>query len=316
MIGRVFGFATLLFGWALVAGAGAAVWLHFYESKGKFALWLTSAVPFAVFAVIVALAIGLVARRWFLTAGALIVGVALVYTQGPLWVAQTPPSGEPVTVMSSNLELGGGDIDELAGLVAAEQPDILSIQEVTPEALARIRASTIATDLPHEFAVPGNSASGTAILSKTPLTDQSTVDNTMFENLHARTDVRGAPGTAVVAVHPAAPVPETWHWLRDMDILQRYLHALPDGPVIAVGDYNATWDQVRLRHMLTDGYGDAAEQAGAGFLPTYPTDRLGGNRPVIGIDHVIARGFVASDVKSVYLSGTDHRVLVVSLVAS
>ena len=42
--------------------------------------------------------------------------------------------------------------------------------------------------------------------------------------------------------------------------------------VIAGGDFNATVDHAQFRHLLSGGYRDAAEQAGAGFVPTYPTD--------------------------------------------
>ena len=61
----------------------------------------------------------------------------------------------------------------------------------------------------------------------------------------------------------------------------------------------------QFRRLLTHGYADAARQAGAGYLASYPTDRWYG--PVIGIDHVLVRSAAATSVRTVDLPGSDHR---------
>jgi endonuclease/exonuclease/phosphatase family metal-dependent hydrolase len=83
-----------------------------------------------------------------------------------------------------------------------------------------------------------------------------------------------------------------------------------DGAVLAAGDFNSTNDIREFRGMLTDGYRDAAEQAGAPFAPTYPADRF---TPVIAIDHVLTRNATGTGVQTVRVPGTDHMALIVDV---
>ena len=164
--------------------------------------------------------------------------------------------------------------------------------------------------------VPFAAAAGSALLSRTPLRDRDIIDDTAFKNLRGVTDLPGARATRVLAIHPAAPTGDGRDWVHDTDTIKAYLHELGDGPVIAAGDYNATWDQARFRGFLRHGFADAGEQSGSGFLPTYPTNGRLGNRPVVAIDHVVIKGFVATSVRTHFVKGSDHRAIVVKLVAA
>ena len=86
------------------------------------------------------------------------------------------------------------------------------------------------------------------------------------------------------------------------------------GPVIVAGDFNATRDQRPFRDLEALGFVDAADQAGAGFVPTFPDGRL--PMPVVAIDHVMVRDsrLSAVSVTSVVVPGADHRALVVTYV--
>ncbi|WP_232017108.1 endonuclease/exonuclease/phosphatase family protein [Gordonia insulae] len=315
-MGRFLRFLAVFVGCALLAGAGVAIWLHHHDSQGEIALYLTTAVPFAVIAGALAVVIFAATRRWILLALSVVVTLGVVYTQIPLWRAQAAPAGQPITIVSANILFGGADIDALARQVADADADLLSVQEVTPEALARLRAGSIARQLPYEYAVPGPVSAGTALFSRTPLRGQTQVDGTVLRNLEAQTDLAGAAGTRVLALHPGAPLRgRSQVWKDDIDSIRDHLSGLPPGPAIAAGDFNATWDQARYRALLQNGFADATDQAGAGFVATWPTDRPGG-APVIAIDHVITRGFVATSIRTFDLPGSDHRGVVVSLVAS
>ena len=83
------------------------------------------------------------------------------------------------------------------------------------------------------------------------------------------------------------------------------------GAVIVGGDYNSTPDARQFRDLLTDGYRDAVEQAGAGFAPTFPSDIW--YPPVITIDHVVIRRAAATSVRTVDVKGSDHRALLVTV---
>ncbi|MGV9482059.1 endonuclease/exonuclease/phosphatase family protein [Gordonia aichiensis] len=313
---RVLVFVLLGVGWAMMVAAGIAVWLHYFRSRGEVTIFLTSAVPFAIIPAVLAVIVFVALRRWLTLPLAIAALVALCITQVPLWVSQTPPAGERFTVLTANLMVGGGDVDQIAEVVERERVDLVSLQEVTPEALDRLQA-TVGRQLTYSYAVPGPFAQGTAIFSRSPLTDQAEIDeNTVLHNLRARTDLPGARDTQVFAVHPGAPLRgKTDIWVRDMDLLRTRLEAIPSGRAIVAGDFNATWDQVRYRDFLQHGFADTVDQSGAGFVPTYPTDKWGG-RPFLALDHVVVRGFVASKVDTFDLGGSDHRAVVVSLVAS
>jgi endonuclease/exonuclease/phosphatase (EEP) superfamily protein YafD len=82
--------------------------------------------------------------------------------------------------------------------------------------------------------------------------------------------------------------------------------------VVVAGDFNATVDHAQFRDLLDHGYADAAESSGAGYLPTYPTDRWYG--PLIGIDHVLFRGMQADSADTYDLPGSDHRAVLARLV--
>ncbi|MET9202117.1 endonuclease/exonuclease/phosphatase family protein [Gordonia sp. NPDC003585] len=307
--------ALLVVGWVLLAVVCVAVWLHYYPVRSGFTIRMTSRVPLAVVPAAGALLIFVLLRRWFMLGFAVIATVALVWTQLPLWIGENPPPGERFTVVTANLRLGQADLDTLADLVERSDADLLSMQEVTPEALARIRTSSIARELPHEFAIPVPQSGGTALFSKRPLVDPAPVPNTADRNLSARTDLPGAPGARVLAIHPRAPLGgQIDSWQRDLSTIGAYLRALPDERVVAAGDFNSTWDSPRFRDLLTEGYADSVEQVGGGFLPTFPANR--GVHPWITLDHVVTRGFAAASVNTYDIPGSDHRAVVVSLVAS
>ena len=96
--------------------------------------------------------------------------------------------------------------------------------------------------------------------------------------------------------------------------LYRLLGRLPAGPVIVPGDFNATVDHAQFRDLLGGGFDEGALDSGAGYLPTYPTDRW--YPPLLGIDHVLSRGLWAESARTYDLPGSDHRALLVRLAAS
>ncbi|MEO9327531.1 endonuclease/exonuclease/phosphatase family protein [Gordonia aurantiaca] len=309
--------STYIVGLAMTAGVLLAVWLHFYPSRGNVALYVTSGVQFALIPALLAIVVFAGLKRWIMLVVACVAGAALVYTQVPLLIPADAPEGERFRVVSSNLLFGGGDIGTLEKIVADADADLVSLQEVTPEALRRIRGGTIPKQLPYEFAEPQAFATGSALFSRKPLTDTSVVPDTALRNLKARTDLPGAPGTQVFAIHPAAPLwSDKDHWFHDMGVLADEFANLPAGRVLAIGDYNSTWNHATYRKLLTNGLVDGADLAGAGYLPTYPTDKKIGNRPLVAIDRIIVRGFVTTSMDTHHLPGSDHRALVVTLVAS
>ena len=71
-----------------------------------------------------------------------------------------------------------------------------------------------------------------------------------------------------------------------------------------------------MRQVLDAGVSDAAEQAGSGWQPTWPSsDRKKWLRPLITIDHVLtSKEYVATRTQSVEVPGSDHYAVVADLV--
>ncbi len=317
-MGKAFRVGGLVVGAVLLAAGALALGLHYYPSTGNLTIYPTSAVPLAVLGTCAAVLVFASMRSWVLAAVSVVVAGGLLVTQLPLWRAAPVPAADAptITVVSSNLLMGAADIGGLARIIAEANPDILSLQEVTPQAWRRVQASPIAVALPNAFAVPGPGSSGTALLTRGPQRDPQRLAGMVLHNLSTQTDLPGAAGTRVLAVHSGAPVPGAGYGelaVKDTGVLRRHLQELPRVRVIAVGDFNATWDHEHYRELLTGGIEDATDQSGAGWLPTYPTDRIGA-RPLVAIDHVISRGFVATSMRTLTLAGADHRVLLVRLV--
>jgi endonuclease/exonuclease/phosphatase family metal-dependent hydrolase len=83
-----------------------------------------------------------------------------------------------------------------------------------------------------------------------------------------------------------------------------------------VGDFNATHDHAPLRAVLDAGVRDAAEEAGSGWQPTWPTKRYGQDwvPPMLSIDRVLASSeFTAERTRTVRIARTDHLALLAEL---
>jgi endonuclease/exonuclease/phosphatase (EEP) superfamily protein YafD len=114
----------------------------------------------------------------------------------------------------------------------------------------------------------------------------------------------------------SAPWPDPIQgWRDDIARLGRALRdiaARTDGPIIAGADLNATSDMREFRALLTGGYRDGAEQAGAGRTRTHPADIA--VPPVFALDHILTRDCTATAVRTLSVAGSDHRALAVDVV--
>ncbi|EGD54693.1 endonuclease/exonuclease/phosphatase family protein [Gordonia neofelifaecis] len=250
-------------------------------------------------------------RAWIGFGVAVVVAAAGVAVQAPLYLADDRSIERPLTVVSANIQLGTGDVDDLAELVRTRDVDVLAVQEITPEAALRIRQTSIAEDLPHDFVRPAALAYGTAVYSRHPLSQTAVLEGFALTTLTAVATVPGHGEVQVFAVHPVPPThPEDW--AEELDRIGAALSSVPSTrSVVALGDFNATTDHVQFRRLLSGGYRDAGEAAGAGWLPTYPTDKR--YPPLVGIDHIVVRGLTATEVSSHEISGADHRAILAEI---
>jgi endonuclease/exonuclease/phosphatase (EEP) superfamily protein YafD len=133
----------------------------------------------------------------------------------------------------------------------------------------------------------------------------------------ARIRVPGVRDDLVFAsMHVIAPHPKLFdQWQLGINsadvVMQRLAGSAGAGSVIVAGDFNSTPDMREYCELLSNGYSDGVEQAGAGVAPTYPAKEP--YPPLITIDHVVTRNATASSVKSVTVPGSDHRGLIATV---
>lgn len=289
--------------------------MHFYPARHPLTIGLAAAVPLLVCVSVIAVLGFALLRKWIGLAFAMFLATVNVVIQVPLFSAdEAQASDASVVVLQTNIELGQGDVDRIAELVETHDVDILAVNELTAEAADAIAQTIVADLLPYSYLQPERRAAGTGVWSRYPITAPRRLDGFMLAALQMSIAMPVGSGTQTVsffALHPPYPL-EPAAWFEELGRIKTTLAAVPPGvPVIAPGDYNATYDVVAYRQLLTDGYRDAGEAAGAGWLPTYPADRFTG--PLFAIDHVVVRDVSATRVATESVPGTDHLALVAEL---
>ncbi len=273
----------------------------------------TSVAPYLMSAALAGTAIFAVLRRWVGVGVASAVFVAAFWTQAPLYLGRAAgDDGNAVTVMQANLLFDGADPAALVAEVRARNITVLTVNELTPATVEALDRAGLDRLLPHRYLRPGRTATGTGIWSSYPLSDTVEYDGFVLNQISATADIPDIGPVAIYAFHPVPPIARPRVWADELSRLHDILERTPaDRPAIVGGDFNATYDHSQFRALLSGRFDDAAEQAGAGHLPTYPTGKW--PVPVVGIDHILTAGACAITTETVDLPGSDHRALVARL---
>ncbi|MEU4810299.1 endonuclease/exonuclease/phosphatase family protein [Nocardia fluminea] len=291
----------------LIGVAGVAV--HFIRWPWEPLVLAASGAPYLMGGAVLGAAGFAATRQWVATGVAVVVACAGIATQVPLYVAQNGGSGRPIMAMQANLLFDGADPGALVDQVRARDIAILTVNELTRASVASLSRAGLDELLPHRYLAPGQTASGTGIWSRFPLSDTVEYDGYVLNQISATAAVPELGPVAIYAVHPVPPVYDTGVWADELARLHEILRRSPtDRPVIVGGDFNATYDHARFRALASGRFADAAVQAGAGHLVTYPTDKA--VPPLVGIDHFLLANARATSVETVALPGADHRALV------
>ncbi|WP_240197775.1 endonuclease/exonuclease/phosphatase family protein [Nonomuraea lactucae] len=290
--------------WAVARVAGL--------ERGSLPTQLMTATPYAAAGSLVPLLIAAIGRKRAATAVALLTTTALGFSVLPRALGGADATaGRPLRVLTINLLFGKADARHVVDLVRRLDPDVLSTQELTTGAVDELDALGLKTLMPHRVLQDEWNASGSGLYSKHPLQPLPELMPQIGHNMPAaRISLPGGKPIEFVDVHPHPPMGPgltTWH---------RALEALPpaseDAVRVLAGDFNASLDHAPLRRVLSRGYKDAADQVGAGLIPTWPANRR--VPPIITIDHVLVdRRVGVKDVNVITVPGTDHRAVFATL---
>jgi len=121
------------------------------------------------------LVLALLSRRILLTLIAVFLVTATLATQVSWYYLGRAPEINPhkdVRVLSSNLRYGRADATAFVGL-AKSSADVITVAELTPEAVTRFTEAGIDDTFPHSLLLPGPGAGGIGLWSRYPLTPLS-----------------------------------------------------------------------------------------------------------------------------------------------
>lgn len=253
-------------------------------------------------------------RHWRAAAVTAAAGLAMVAVLVPRAIPDAQPAADGVElrVLSVNLYVGTANLEYVVELVDRHEPDLLSVQELSPAAYEQLAELGLEERMPHVIAEPAEYAVGTAVYSLHPLERLEDLEpGGIFHQIAAEATLPDGARARFLAVHQAAPVsPERIpHWEADFGELPA-----PEGdvPWILAGDFNATLDHRLMREVLDSGYTDAADATGEGLTATWrPIEGgyLNGlvRPPAVTLDHIVVDDRIAvRHFEVLDKAGSDH----------
>ena len=224
-------------------------------------------------------------------------------------------NGPAFTVAHFNVLASNRRYDPVIRQALASEADLLSFQEVAPhwaeELTQRLRD---AYPYYHVVTDPWDTR-GIAVFSRYPLRNVQTHYWTKSPNITGDIDLTNqvtqneeAGDTLVhfVASHTLSPRSESRYRRRNEQIrhIADYLKSV-EGPVLAIGDYNAVpWNSSIVAMKRQGRVFDSRQN----FTSTYPARLRGGGLPIDYVFH--SEDFTCLDFYAVSASGSDHRGVV------
>ena len=200
--------------------------------------------------------------------------------------APTPAPGQTASlrVACANLEVGNSRCAEILRQIESDQPDLLVLSELWPEAWEELEPGLAAW--PHRLAHPLPGCFGIALLSKLPLAQARVVDlGQKWTPAIVATAEHSSGPIGVLAAHAPPPggAQRSAERNRSLAAIPALLEDLPPRRLV-VGDLNATPWSAPFRQMLAEtGLTDSTR--GAGLQGSWPAWLPGPLR--IPIDHVL-----------------------------
>lgn len=258
-------------------------------------------------------------RRWPMAVVAVVVLIApgwWAVTQFRPWsTAPAAGAGWPrLRILDANVTWTNTRAAGIAREVARDHPDIVALQEVTPQDLAQLTATGVFARYRWRILVPNPRSAGMALWSDRPLHAASEWVDAGHPELRARLDVGGVE-VSLLVVHTFIPIGlPVAQWKQELAGIAAAAGHL-SGPRIVVGDFNATWDMQEFQSILSTGLHDVAVESGDGWKPTWSPRP--GLPAIVTIDHVlVSRRVVPVSYRLGPNPGSEHRSLLVTLAVS
>ena len=228
----------------------------------------------------------------------------------PWYVGEDETSGGvELKLLHANVLSSNTEYDRLLSLLDTEAPDLVMLQEVSPDWLVAL--DELRADYPYSYAEAREGNFGIALFSRVPLKSVSHFDSPPFgyPTIVASLDIDGQV-LHFIGTHPMIPVRGTFYDARNEQLagVARLLGKQAE-PKILVGDLNLSQWDVNYKHLEQQG-GVRNARKGFGILPTWPVFMP---FAMIPIDHVLVSETIS--VTGFYSGpriGSDHLPLIVT----
>lgn len=215
-------------------------------------------------------------------------------------------SGPMLRVLTHNMYFGRADAEVIVARVRQLDVDVLFLQELTEDAVTRLKQAGLDDMLPHSHSDLRGGSRGSGIYSRFPLSEGPAVPLVHMAQPTAVAELPSGHEVELICAHPVTPNfgrKGASRWRADLAVFP------PPGqlPRVLAGDFNATLDHAAFRDILRLGYVDAAAQTGQALTPTWGPP---GKNPWLTLDHVLADRSCAVLGYSVHVvPRTDHRAV-------
>lgn len=228
----------------------------------------------------------------------------------PWYVGEDETSGGvELKLLHANVLSRNTEYDRLISLLDTEAPDLVMLQEVSPDWLVAL--DELRADYPYSYAEAREGNFGIALFSRVPLKSVSHFDSPPFgyPTIVASLDIDGQV-LHFIGTHPMIPVSGTFYDARNEQLAGvAQLLGKQAEPKILVGDLNLTQWDVNYKYLEQHG-GVRNARKGFGILPTWPVFMP---FAMIPIDHVLVSETIS--VTGFYSGpriGSDHLPLIVT----
>jgi endonuclease/exonuclease/phosphatase (EEP) superfamily protein YafD len=263
--------------------------------------------------------VALVGRRWLLAGAALLVVAAQVAFLAPeltaaeplpAWAAHAPT----LTLLDANVYDVNHSLAGYARQIASVRPDLVTLEEATPELVTGLDHSGSMARLPYRFEIKRSDPGAVFIASRYPLTAPHVI--TAYGRPVITEVTIGLPSgpQALWVVHTIAPLPSSFALWKGLLTTIRYeVQARGPAGLLVVGDFNATWGNQGFRQILATGLTDGAAARGKPFEMTWSQTKPV-IPPVVRIDHVLTGpGVTVTGIRTDVGAGSDHRDVIATV---
>ncbi len=190
----------------------------------------------------------------------------------PLYLGKPKPTrGKPIRAMLMNINAGNGNTDLVLNSIEQFDPDVLLLEEVTPEWAQELAGLNKA--YPHRVSEPQSGCFGIMLLSKFPLEQGKVIQIGQAKVPSIIADAYTPDGAvSIIGTHPVPPVGGIGSKLRNQQLAE--LPAVVAGqkhPVLLIGDLNTTPWSTHFTQLIQES-GLQNSMKGFGHQPSWPSN--------------------------------------------